>query len=353
LIEVSDKERAMQTTIQPTLSQQEGHALWCVLSEDVNARQLCASAATATLIKFAAVCTLLGAALATAWLAAPSLWLLAGVHTAIALLLAQCAFIGHNAGHGAVSRHDRLNRVLGQLSMTLLTGLAFDEWITRYSAHHRYCQNENQDPDLMVELMVSLTDQSRRRKTPLGKFLTRYQPIHIWLLSLLFGHSQRCLSQAAVLRNPRRYRFDSAMLLLHLGLWFGIPCGMLGVSFELALLTYLIPLTLLGPYLAAIFWVNHMGMPLIDKVSDFSFLEHQTVTSRTIVNAPRWDWLFGGLNFQIEHHLFPKVPSHRLAAVQVIVRHHFEKQGIVYNGVSWRAAVGAIQAHLRRIASAP
>ncbi|MFT5590820.1 MAG: fatty acid desaturase [Bradyrhizobium sp.] len=343
----------MQTTIQPKLSQQEGHAVWCSLSEDVNAQQLCASAAIPTIIRLAALCAMLGAALATAWLAAPSFWLLAGVYTAIALLLAQCAFIGHNAGHGAVSRHDRLNRVLGQVSMTLLTGLAFDEWITRHRAHHRFCQDEDQDPDLMVEFVVSLTDASQRRKTPFGRFLTRYQTTHIWLLSLLFGHSQRCLSQAAVLRNPRRYRLDSLTLLLHGVLWFGIPCGMLGVPFPLALLTYLIPLTLLGPYLAAIFWVNHMGMPLIKKVSDFSFLEHQTVTSRTIVNAPRWDWLFGGLNFQIEHHLFPKVPSHRLAAVQSIVRHHFEKQGIAYNGVSWRAAVCAIQAHLRRIASAP
>lgn len=343
----------MQTIIQPTLSHQKGHAVWCSLSEDVNAQQLCASAATSTLIRFAALCALLGAALATAWLATPSFWLLAGVYTAIALLLAQCAFIGHNAGHGAVSRHDRLNRALGQLSMTLLTGLAFDEWITRHRAHHRFCQDEDRDPDLMVDFVVSLTDKSRRRKTPFGRFLTRYQTTHIWLLSLLFGHSQRVLSQAAVLRNPRRYRLDSAMLLLHAGLWFGIPCGMLGVSFQLALLTYLIPLTLLGPYLAAIFWVNHLGMPLINKVADFSFLEHQTVTSRTIVNAPRWDWLFGGLNFQIEHHLFPTVPSHRLAAVQVIIRHHFDKQGIVYNGVSWRAAVCAIQAHLRRIASAP
>ncbi len=152
-------------------------------------------------------------------------------------------------------------------------------------------------------------------------------------------------------RNPRRYRLDDAILVLHFALWFGIPCVLLDVSFRLALLAYLVPLTILGPYLAAISWVNHMGMPLIEDVSEFSFLEHQTVTSRTIINAPRWDWLFGGLNFQIEHHLFPKVPSYRLAAVQAVVRHHFDKHGIAYNGVSWRVAACAIQAHLRRTAT--
>jgi fatty acid desaturase len=113
-----------------------------------------------------------------------------------------------------------------------------------------------------------------------------------------------------------------------------------------------IPLTLLGPYLAAIFWVNHVGMPLIGKPESFSFFEHQYVTSRTIVNPPAWNWLFGGLNFQIEHHLFPGVPSHRLPAAQAIVRAHFGRNRIEYHGVSWSSAVGSISRHLHRIARA-
>ncbi|GAA4029189.1 acyl-CoA desaturase [Actimicrobium antarcticum] len=342
----------MQINMQPTLTKQQGHAAWCALSQEVNAQQLSASTSSRSIVRLVALLGLLSAALAVAWLSVPSFWTLTAACTVIALLLAQCAFIGHDAGHGAISQHERLNRVLGQLSMTLLTGLAFDEWMARHRVHHRFCQNEDHDPDLMVEFVVSLTDKSRRRKGRFGRFLTRYQTWHIWLLSLLFGHSQRVLSQGAVLRKLRRYPLDGAMLVLHLGLWFGIPCVILDVSFGLALLVYLVPLTILGPYLAAIFWVNHMGMPLIEDVSTYSFLEHQSVTSRTIINAPRWNWLFGGLNFQIEHHLFPKVPSERLAAVQIIVRSYFEKHGIAYNGVSWVAAVRAIQTHLRRIATA-
>jgi fatty acid desaturase len=116
------------------------------------------------------------------------------------------------------------------------------------------------------------------------------------------------------------------------------------------LLAYAIPLTLLGPYLAAIFWVNHVGMPLVRKVESFSFFEHQVVTSRTIVNPPGWNWVFGGLNFQIEHHLFPQVPSCRLPAVQAIVRVHFERNRIAYNGMPWREAVLGIARHLRQVA---
>ena len=104
------------------------------------------------------------------------------------------------------------------------------------------------------------------------------------------------------------------------------------------------------PYLAAIFWVNHIGMPLVTRAEAFSFLEHQVVTSRTIVNPPRWHWVFGGLNFQVEHHLFPMVPSRRLAAVQPVVQRHLQGCGLPYCAVTWPAAVRAIHGHLRAVA---
>lgn len=342
----------MQAYLQPKLTEQEGRVLWRSMLADVNAQQLRAPSSAAALFKLGGLFVLLSVALALSW-APDSLWIQGAGDIGIALLLAQFAFIGHDAGHGAIGRRAAANRALGQVSMSLVTGLAFDEWIARHRVHHRFCQDEDRDPDMAVDLVVSLTQKSRRRKGAVGRFLTRYQAIHIWLLSLLFGHSQRHLSQAAVLRNPRRYALDAAMLPFHFALWFGVPCLLLDVPFWTALLTYLIPLTILGPYLAAIFWVNHVGMPLIEKVDRFSFLEHQYLTSRTIVNPPAWNWLFGGLNFQIEHHLFPRVPSSRLAAVQTIVRKHFARNGIAYHGVSWGAAVRAVAAHLRTVARAP
>ena len=180
--------------------------------------------------------------------------------------------------------------------------------------------------------------------------MTRHQAVHVWLLSLFFGHSQRHLSQAAVIGDPRRYRLDAVMLAGHFTLWFGVPCALLDVPFSAALLAYAVPVTLLGPYLAAIFWVNHVGMPLVRQVESFSFFEHQVVTSRTIINPPGWNWVFGGLNFQIEHHLFPQAPSGRLPAVQPIVREHFDRHRIAYNGMPWREAVRVIASHLHRVA---
>lgn len=203
-----------------------------------------------------------------------------------------------------------------------------------------------------VAFVVSLTEASKRSKSALGRLMTRTQPVHIWLLSFLFGHSQRLMSQASVLRRPHLFWLDATMLIAHFALWFGVPCGLLGVSVETALLAYLIPLTILGPYLAAIFWVNHIGMPVVRDAESFSFFEHQVVTSRTINNPPAYNWLFGGLNFQIEHHLFPQVQSSRLHAVQSIVKTHIARHRIDYHSVSWWQAIRLIASHLRQVARA-
>ena len=338
-----------QTYAEARLSDHEARALWLSMYRDVKSQRLMAPSLTRTLFKLVILFVLFAAALWLAWNA--DSWLEQAVAcAALALLLAQFAFIGHDAGHGSIVRSPTVNHAFGQVAMTLVTGLAFDEWIARHRAHHQFCQDETRDPDMADTVVASLTTESSRRKGALGRFMTRHQATHIWLFSLLFGHSQRHFSQATVFGDPRRYRLDAAMLVLHFALWFGVPCGLLDVPLLAVLLAYVIPATLLGPYLAAIFWVNHVGMPLVRKVESFSFFEHQVVTSRTIINPPAWDWLFGGLNFQIEHHLFPQVPSCRLLALQAIVCEHFARQHIAYNGVPWREAIRLIAAHLRHVA---
>jgi fatty acid desaturase len=341
----------MQSYIQPRFTEQEGHALWKEILDDVKDCNLTTPPFTRTLLNLFIFSILFSLTIYFSW-SLSSVFLLSLSYICIALLLAQFAFIGHNAGHGSVSHNKMINRIIGQFCMTLVTGLAFDEWIGRHRTHHRYCQHEDRDPDIEVNFVVSLTEKSKQQKGAIGRFITRYQAIHIWLMSFLFGHSQRHLSQIAALSHPRQYLFDTVMTVFHFTLWFGVPCLLLDVPFWVALLSYIIPLTILGPYLAAIFWVNHMGMPLVDKVEDFSFLEHQYATSRTIINPPGWNWVFGGLNFQIEHHLFPQVPSYHLMAVQKIVKKHFDRHAIEYHGVSWWDAVRAIKAHLHNIAIA-
>ncbi len=342
----------MQTYAQPTLTTQQGRDIWLTLHDEVKAQQLIAPALLGTLSKLVLLFLLLSIALALSWFQTSWQGISLG-YLALSMLMAQFAFIGHDAGHGALSHKSAVNRALGQLSMTLVTGLAFDEWITRHRAHHRHCQDEHKDPDMAVAHVVSLTQASLQQKGKFGKFMAQHQHLFIWPLSLLFAHSQRHLSQAGVLNALRRQPIDAMVLIGHFSLWFAIPYFLFDVPVTKAILAYVIPLFILGPHLAAIFWVNHIGMPIIKNTEDFSFFEHQVVTSRSITNHPIWNGLFGGLNFQTEHHLFPQVPSHKLGAVQRIVHKHFALNHITYNEVSWPQALGAIAAHLRAVPRLP
>ena len=185
-----------QTYAEAQLSDHEGRARWLALYRNVRRQRLMAPSLMRTLFKLVVLFVLLAAALWLSWFAAS--WIeQAAAWATLALLLAQFAFIGHDAGHGSIVRAPAVNRAFGQFAMTLVTGLAFDEWIVRHRAHHQFCQEEARDPDLAVSVVVSLTAESSECKGAVGRFMTRHQAIHIWLLSLFFGHSQRHVARAA------------------------------------------------------------------------------------------------------------------------------------------------------------
>lgn len=336
----------MQTFHTPTLTTEQARSLWQAMQARI-AAQGGTSPPLWVWLRLTALSAGLALCLAFAWRTTAYALLSC---LPMALLMAQFAFMGHDAGHRALHRNGFWRGVLGQICMTVVTGMAFEEWFARHSAHHRHCQDQQQDPDMDVSLVVSLTEAALQDKQGPSRLLTRWQHRHVWFLSLLFAHSQRHLSQWGALMRPLHYRRDLAVLLLHGLLWFALPCGLLQVDGSRALLVYVAPLFVLGPYLATIFWLNHIGMPLVRAGSDISFLEHQAATSRTVLSPRALDWVFGGLNYQIEHHLFPQVPSRRLAQVQPVVQSSLLAAGLPYNGLGFGASVRAVAGHFRHIA---
>jgi delta8-fatty-acid desaturase len=76
--------------------------------------------------------------------------------------------------------------------------------------------------------------------------------------------------------------------------------------------------------------LSHWGMPTSSLGPMESFAQHQLRTTMD-VDCPQWlDFLHGGLQFQVVHHLFPRVPRHNLRAVQALVREFCAKTQIEY-----------------------
>jgi fatty acid desaturase len=85
-----------------------------------------------------------------------------------------------------------------------------------------------------------------------------------------------------------------------------------------------------GFYLACVFAPNHKGMPQLLAGEKFDFLRAQILTSRNVRSHRVTDYFYGGLNYQIEHHLFPTMPRRHMRAAQPIVRDFCDRAGILY-----------------------
>jgi fatty acid desaturase len=103
---------------------------------------------------------------------------------------------------------------------------------------------------------------------------------------------------------------------------------------------------------ASVFIPNHIGMRRLSGGQKLSYLEQQVTTSRNIDNPRVLDFYYGGLNSQIEHHLFPRVPHHRYRAMRPVVRAFCKKHGLEYQQTSLYRALASVGNHLGRMTAA-
>ena len=267
----------------------------------------------------------------------------------MSFIISQSGFLAHDALHASISRRKWVNDAIGQLSMTIIGGMGFREWKTRHLLHHRYCQLEERDPDMAVGYVASLTRNSYESKTGISSIVGRYQHYYVWILIALFAYSQRYISQACVVKDLNRYAIDSIFLVGHFLIWWVLPLVFLDVSLLTVAMAYFIPGALLGFHLAAVFWVNHIGMPLVTDKDTLAFVEHQVATSRNVRVPRSLDPFFGGLNFQIEHHILPNCPSFRLRELSKHFRPPIEKAGLPYREILWPAAFQEVRQHIAAV----
>ena len=89
-----------------------------------------------------------------------------------------------------------------------------------------------------------------------------------------------------------------------------------------------------GLYMGCSFAPNHKGMPILAPGEEPDFLRRQVLTSRNVRGGRLVDFALGGLNYQVEHHLFPSMPRPSLPRAQVLVRQFCRERGISYTETS-------------------
>jgi fatty acid desaturase len=290
--------------------------------------------------------TLLAFGAGAIWAAEGLGWALAGA-VVLALGFVQVAYLAHDLGHQRILSSPGGHRLLGAV-YTLLVGVSFQWWVAKHNQHHRAPNRFGTDPDLDIAF-VAFTVEQLSAKSGIERRLARRQHLLFGVLLLLTPASMRLASAEAILRGRTRAPTLEAALLL------GHVLGLLVLFFGAlepgpALLALAVNQAVFGLHLGLVFAPNHIGMPLRAASPPLDALADQVLSSRNLAGGLLVDLVFGGLNRQIEHHLFPTMPRHRLRRARGLVKPYCEARGIAYSEVGVLAAYAHVGRTLRRVA---
>ncbi|ADD44522.1 fatty acid desaturase family protein [Stackebrandtia nassauensis] len=289
------------------------------------------------------------AAYAAAWavfvLVGDSWWQLFTA-AAMAVTFMQFGFLGHDAGHQQIFGSRRGNSIVGYLLGNLGLGLSFGWWSDKHTRHHANPNVEGRDPDLNVD-PVAFTDAQAARSRGIGKQIVRFQAaLFIPLLFLEAFHMHFNSLRRIVNRNrPIRARgLEAVLFTVHVVAYLGIVFTVLSPG--TAVVFIFVHQGLLGVYMGASFAPNHKGMPVLTDGEQADFLLRQVLTARNIDGGRFVDAALGGLNYQIEHHLFPHMPRPNLRQAQPVVRQFCAEHDIAYCQTSMFGSWGRVLGHL-------
>ena len=246
----------------------------------------------------------------------------------LAFAFTQAGFLGHDAGHRQIFRSRRANTAVGLIFGNVAIGLAFGWWVDKHHRHHARPNQEGLDPDIGGDSLVFTESQAVGRRG-VGRFVARHQRLLFFPMLFLEAIALHVASVQAVARPdyPHRGR-EALLLLLHAA---GYVTAIALVLSPLQALAFVaVQQGLFGLYLGCAFAPNHKGMPILSADDDTDFLRRQVLTSRNVRGSRVVDLALGGLNYQIEHHLFPSMPRAALPLAQPIVRAHCARLGLSY-----------------------
>ncbi|GAA0379695.1 acyl-CoA desaturase [Micromonospora gifhornensis] len=244
----------------------------------------------------------------------------------LAVTFAQVALVAHDLAHRQVFRTRRPSAVAGLLAGNLGIGMSYGWWMDKHTRHHNNPNHDDLDPDVAPEVLVWTTESAVGRRGLKG-FITRHQAVLFFPLLTLLAVSLK-VSSVKALRDGtvKQRRAESGLLILHAVGYLGALVLVLSPLQAVAFL--LLHQALFGVYLGMTFAPNHKGMPHPTRTEDY--LRKQVLTSRNVRGNRLVDAALGGLNYQIEHHLFPGMPTPNLRRAQPIVQAYCAEIGVAY-----------------------
>jgi fatty acid desaturase len=245
-----------------------------------------------------------------------------------AVISTQLGFLGHDAGHRQVFRSAHRNRRLGVVLANLGVGFSYGWWVDKHNRHHAHPNDEDKDPDIGAGALIFTTRQAKASRR-VARVFYRYQAWTFFPLLLLEALNLRVSSVRYLLTDRDRARIHEVLLItLHVAAYLAAVFLLLPPGKAVAFVV--IHQALFGLYLGCSFAPNHKGMPPLSAADNADYLRRQVLTSRNVRGHWLTDFVLGGLNYQIEHHLFPSMPRGNLRRAQRLVKDFCTSQRVSY-----------------------
>ncbi|MFS0853038.1 fatty acid desaturase family protein [Microbacterium sp. 179-I 3D4 NHS] len=266
---------------------------------------------------------------------------------ALGILFTQVAFLAHEAAHRQILSSGPANFRLARI-LAGIVGMSYHWWDSKHTRHHGNPNQVGRDPDIEVDT-ISFLETDAERSRGLVRLITRKQGWLFFPLLTLEGLNLHYigLKHLVTRKNVKgrwielsliAVRFAVILVPVFLMLPLGMAFAFMGVQ-----------LAVFGVYMGASFAPNHKGMPVIAPDAKLDFFSKQVRTSRNITGGWWATWLMGGLNHQVEHHLFPNMSRLHLSKARGIVRDYCAANGVPYTETSLARSYAIVIEYLNRV----
>lgn len=268
---------------------------------------------------------------------------------AFAIIFTQIAFLGHDAAHRQIFVSGKWNDWTSLIIGDLLVGMSYGWWRHKHTRHHANPNKEGADPDIELPVISFTAEQAERRRNPVTNWMISHQGAFFFPILLLEGISLHATGIARVLNKEHvdRRWIEIAFLAIRIGGFIALVFVVLSPGIAFAFLA--VQLGLFGVYMGASFAPNHKGMPLVPPHLKLDFLRRQVLMSRNVRGSWFMDTFLGGLNYQVEHHLFPSMPRPHLRHAAPMVRGYCKRLGIPYTETGLFESYAIVLRYINRV----
>jgi len=267
----------------------------------------------------------------------------------------------HDANHNSYSKNKKVNKTLSY-SMNIVGGSSINWKIQHNVLHHSYTNVDGHDEDIHTAPILRFSPHQKYY------FIHRFQFIYGWFLygfmtlswilfkdyTQLIGYHKRGLVKAQKSTFGKEFTILMFTKIFYLGYVVVLPMIFGPAVWWMYLIGFFIMHYIAGFILAIIFQPAHVveetAFPQQNqegKLND-GWAEHQLRTTSNFAKDSRWfSWAVGGLNFQVEHHLFPNICHVHYPKISAIVKEMAEKYNLPY--YSQPTFFDALSSHLRML----